>query len=73
MGAVAFIWKRILDLAASGVAILLISHELNELRELSDRILVLCNGSLLEPEDSKELKEEELGLWMLGGNKNEER
>lgn len=73
IGAVAFIWKRILALAASGVAILLISHELNELRELSDRILVLCNGSLIEPENSKDLKEEELGLWMLGGNKNEER
>lgn len=51
----------------------LISHELNELRELSDRILVLCNGSLIEPENSKDLKEEELGLWMLGGNTNEER
>lgn len=73
MGAVSFIWKRILALAASGVGILLISHELNELRELSDRILVLYNGRLLEPKNSKDLKEEELGLWMLGGNKNERK
>ena len=67
ISAVSYIWKRILRLAESGIAILLISHELSELKELSDRILVMYDGRLLEPENSTALSEEELGLWMTGG------
>ena len=73
ISAVSYIWKRILRLAESGIAILLISHELSELKELSDRILVMYDGRLLEPENSTALSEEELGLWMTGGKAKGER
>ncbi len=68
VGAIEFIWKQILDIAKSGVGILLVSHELNEVMQLSDRILVMFNGLLLAPGNSRALSEEELGLWMLGGH-----
>jgi simple sugar transport system ATP-binding protein len=72
VGAIEFIWQRILEMAASGFGILLVSHELNEVMQISDRILVMHNGVLLAPERSRELSEEELGLWMLGGHGSDE-
>lgn len=67
VGSIEFIWKRIIEMSETGVAILLISHELNEVMQLSDRILVMYNGSIIEHEDSKSLTEEQIGLMMLGG------
>lgn len=71
VGAIEFIWKKIIEISRQGVAILLISHELNEVRQLSDRILVAFEGKLLAPEHSTELSEEELGLLMAGGKRSE--
>lgn len=71
VGAIEFIWKKIVELSRNGVAILLISHELNEIRQLSDRILVAYNGKLLMTDHSENLTEEELGLLMTGGRASE--
>ena len=46
VGAIEFIWEKILRIAAAGAGILLISHELNEVMQLSDRIFVMYNGTL---------------------------
>ncbi len=46
VGAKSEIYSLLKDLTASGVSIVLISSELPELLQLSDRILVLCNGKL---------------------------
>ncbi len=67
IGAIEFIWKKIETLAASGVAILMVSHELNEVMEVSDRILVMNNGNLVEAGKHGELTEEEIGVLMMGG------
>lgn len=67
VGSVEFIWKRIIEMAKEGVGILLISHELNEVMQLSDRILVMYNGSIIEHKNSRALTEEQIGLMMLGG------
>lgn len=67
IGSVEFIWNRIIELSQSGVAILLISHDLNEIMQLSDRILVMYNGSIIEHKDTRALTEEQIGLMMLGG------
>ncbi len=67
IGSIEFIWQKIIDISRQGTAILLISHELNEIRQLSDRILVAFNKRLLCPENSIDLSEEELGLLMTGG------
>jgi len=48
-----------------GKAILLISAELDELRSLSDRILVIYEGQIIA-EKSGEFDEQELGLLMAG-------
>ena len=67
IGAIEFIWKKIQELAASGTAILMVSHELNEVMELSDRILVINNGNLLPAGKHGELTEEQIGVLMMGG------
>lgn len=67
VGSVEFIWNRIIQMAQVGVAVLLISHDLNEVMQLSDRILVMYNGSIIEHPNSKVLTEEQIGLMMLGG------
>jgi simple sugar transport system ATP-binding protein len=66
IGAIEFIHKKIIDLRDSGVAILLVSAELSEIINLSDRIGVIYNGELLETMESKDASEEKLGLLMVG-------
>lgn len=68
VGAIEFIWKKIIELAASGVGVLLISHELNEVMELSDRIMVMYNGTMQPAGVHGELSEYDLGYIMMGGN-----
>jgi simple sugar transport system ATP-binding protein len=61
-----FIHRRLLALKEAGTAILLVSADLDELRALSDRILVMEGGriaGMLDPAAS----ERELGLMMGGG------
>ena len=67
VGAIEFIWERIIEIAQSGVGILLISHELNEVMQLSDRIMVMYDGMLHDGGGYKELTEEQIGILMLGG------
>jgi simple sugar transport system ATP-binding protein len=67
VGAIEFIWEQIIRLAAAGVAILLVSHELNEVMQLSDRIQVIYNGVLFDGGSYGELTDKELGLLMTRG------
>jgi simple sugar transport system ATP-binding protein len=67
VGAIEFIWEQIIDLAAGGVAVLLVSHELNEVMQLSDRIKVMYNGIFSDGGRHGELSDKELGLLMTGG------
>lgn len=65
IGAIEFIHRRLLALRDAGTAILLVSVELDEIRALSDRILVMAGGALVGelPPDSDERA---LGLLMAG-------
>lgn len=67
VGAIEFIWEQIIDLAAKGAAVLLVSHELNEVMQLSDRIKVIYDGTLSDGGNHGELSDKELGLLMTGG------
>lgn len=67
IGAIEFIWKKIISMAADGVGILLVSHELNEVMELSDRILVIYDGQLSDGGSYRELSKQSIGLLMAGG------
>ncbi len=48
-GAAAVIRQALIDLAARGSAVLVVSQDLDELREISDRIAVMFRGSLSDP------------------------
>ena len=65
VGAIEFIHKRIIEMRDSGKAILLVSVELDEIRSLSDRILVMFAGRVVG-ERTPEATEGELGLLMAG-------
>ena len=65
-GAAAAIRQALLDLAAQGAGIIVISQDLDELLELSDRFCALNEGRLSAPRPTEGLTIEEIGL-MLGG------
>jgi simple sugar transport system ATP-binding protein len=65
VGAIEFIHRQLLEQRAEGKAILLISLELEEIRSLSDRIVVLYAGRIVG-EVGPEATDEELGLLMAG-------
>lgn len=65
VGAIEFIHRRIIEMRDQGKAILLVSVELDEIRALSDRVLVMFAGRIVG-ERSPETSEGELGLLMAG-------
>jgi general nucleoside transport system ATP-binding protein len=65
IGAIEFIHKRLIELRDAGKAIILVSVELDEIRSLSDRILVMFAGRIAG-ERSSDADERELGLLMAG-------
>ena len=67
VGAIEYIWGKLLEFASQGAAVLLVSHELNEVMELSDRIMVMYNGELYDGGKYGEFDESQLGLLMTGG------
>ena len=67
VGAIEFVWAKLLEIAKSSMAVLLVSHELNEVMQLSDRILVIYNGEVSDGGRYQELTDKEIGLLMLGG------
>jgi ABC-type uncharacterized transport system ATPase subunit len=65
VGAIEFVWKEILEQKEAGRAVLLISAELDEIYELSDRIVTIYEGRITG-EYSPEASPEEIGLGMTG-------
>jgi general nucleoside transport system ATP-binding protein len=65
-GAAAVIRQALIDLAASGAAILVTSQDLDELAEIADRIAVMFHGRLSAPLATTEASRERLGLLMGG-------
>lgn len=67
IGAIEFIHQQLVDKRTEGLAILLISADLQEVMKLSDKILVMYNGEVVAIfKNTPELTEEKLGLYMLG-------
>jgi simple sugar transport system ATP-binding protein len=69
IGASEYIRQRLLEQRENGVAILLISEDLDEIQELSDRIAVMCEGRIVGIVQRGEATPEELGLLMAGVTK----
>ena len=67
VGATEFIRKKLVELSRSGIAVLLVSADLNEVMELSDSLIIMCGGKIAAYfEDTKELSDELMGKYMLG-------
>lgn len=72
VGAAEFIRRKIIEYRDNGCAVILISADLNEVFELSDRLAVMYKGKFSGVfTDVKHLTEEELGKYMLGLKKDE--
>ncbi|WP_210485293.1 ABC transporter ATP-binding protein [Microvirga antarctica] len=68
IGAIEFIHRRLIALRDSGVGILLVSVELDEIMNLSDRILTMCGGRITGERNASDATEQDLGLLMAGVN-----
>jgi ABC-type uncharacterized transport system ATPase subunit len=66
IGATEYIHQRLLEQRANGKAILLISEDLDEIRNLSDRIAVIYEGRIMGVVDRGQATVEEIGLMMAG-------
>ncbi|MBL3567671.1 ABC transporter ATP-binding protein, partial [Rhodovulum sulfidophilum] len=66
--AAAAIRQSLLDLAASGTAVIVISQDLDELMEISDRFTALNEGRMSAPRPARGLSLEEIGLMMGGAH-----
>ena len=66
VGATAEVHRRLLEARERGVAIVLISEDLDELLALSDRVAVVARGSLSQPLAVENVTKEQLGLMMAG-------
>lgn len=66
IGAIEFIHRRLIALRDAGVAILLVSVELDEVMALSDRILAMCGGRITGERMAATADERDLGLLMAG-------
>jgi simple sugar transport system ATP-binding protein len=69
VGATEFIWKRLLAEREAGRAILLISADLDEVLQLSDRIAVLFEGEVTGLLPAQDIDMVELGLLMTGAKR----
>jgi simple sugar transport system ATP-binding protein len=66
VGATEYVHRRLLEVRESGAAVMLVSHDLDELLKLSDRILVLFRGRVQYEGPVRELSMDELALAMAG-------
>jgi general nucleoside transport system ATP-binding protein len=66
VGASLLIRQALIDLRDAGIAVLVISEELEELYAICDRLAVIAGGRLSPTVASAKLPAETLGVWMTG-------
>ncbi|RNB91809.1 ABC transporter ATP-binding protein [Brevibacillus fluminis] len=69
VGAIEFIHKRLIEQRDKGKGVLLVSLELDEIMNVSDRIAVIYEGQIVGIVNPRETTEQELGLMMSGGKR----
>ncbi len=68
VGSIEYIHRQILEKRDQGVAVLLVSPELDEILSLSDRIAVMYRGKIMDVVSADEANRERIGLLMAGVN-----
>ena len=71
VGAIEYIHSQLVAQRDAGKAVLLVSLELDEVMNLSDRILVMYEGEIVGELDPKRTTVQELGLYMAGAKRSE--
>ncbi len=71
VGAIEYIHQRLVEERDKGRAVLLVSLEMEEVLNLSDRIAVIYEGEIVGIVDAKDTNENELGLMMAGSKKGD--
>ena len=71
VGAIEFVHRRLVEARDAGRAILLVSLEMEEIRSLSDRVLVIYEGAIVA-EMPPSASEEDFGVVMTGGGRGDE-
>ncbi|EXJ22752.1 Unspecified monosaccharide ABC transport system, ATP-binding protein [Alkalibacterium sp. AK22] len=66
VGAIEYIHKRLIEQRDHGKGVLLMSYELDEVMNVSDRIAVMYDGNIIAVVDADKTNEKELGLLMAG-------
>ncbi|GAB3794927.1 ABC transporter ATP-binding protein [Virgibacillus kimchii] len=72
VGAIEFIHNKLIEERDKGKAILLVSFELDEILDISDRIAVIFDGKIVAERKPEDTNEQELGLLMAGSFKEKE-
>ena len=72
VGSIEYIHKRLVEQRDNGKAVLLVSLELDEVLDLSDRIAIINSGELIGIVKASETDEKEVGLMMTGIRKGDE-
>ncbi|PEJ25097.1 heme ABC transporter ATP-binding protein [Bacillus pseudomycoides] len=67
VGAIEFIHKKLIEQRDKGKAVLLLSLELDEILNVSDRVAVIYEGKIVAIVNARETNEKQLGLLMAGG------
>ena len=70
VGAIEYIHKQLVATRDAGTGVLLVSLELEEVMNVSDRILVMYEGEIVGELDPKTTTVQELGLYMSGAKRN---
>lgn len=73
VGAIEYIHKQLVAQRDAGKAVLLVSLELDEVMNVSDRILVMYEGEIVGELDPKRITVQELGLYMAGAKRDKEK
>ncbi|TPF01287.1 ABC transporter ATP-binding protein [Leuconostoc mesenteroides] len=73
VGAVEYIHQRLIAQRTAGKAVLVVSFELDEILNLSDRIAVINDGKIVGIVDAQDTNKQELGLLMTGMSLTEAR
>ncbi|WMJ83755.1 ABC transporter ATP-binding protein [Oscillospiraceae bacterium LTW-04] len=73
VGAIEYIHRKLIAERDKGKGILLVSLELDEVMNISDRILVIYEGEIVADLNPKEVTVQELGLYMAGSKRGEEQ
>ena len=73
IGSAEFVHHKLIEMRNAGAGILLVSADLNEVMDLSDRIIVMFNGRIAGYfPDANKVNESELGMYMLGAKHQSE-